>query len=427
MKKIFTFIATAMLAVGANAQITWQQADETAPGAGTKIIDNDLVTVETVYATTAKKTSWEDDNFPQKTDGFEFDYYIQVRTADNASSAKPDGGESEGSTPLIVTAKKDATVTFYFRRQKGSVGFDKDDGKDLQCFAQIGSTPTSEEEVIITNEDKVTPANYAHVKKTYKFVEGGVYTIHRKSSTIYLYAIDVAESAAEPEVTIPNAAPVKVTWSLSDLATTAVCDPATAAQGDATCTVGAGMEILEETKAYNDIEFMQFQPTTGEDKGKNEYANAKELNKYIDFTFTPSALFAVTKVTFDAIKIGTGDPQIFIDLIDGDGQANTVDGPTDIQKNEEVDAPKISHTYDVKTKPSTNAVTLRIYVGKLASNKQLGLANVVIEGNIDGATGIESVKTSVVANGTIYNLAGQKVDTSYKGIVIQNGKKFVQK
>ena len=27
----------------------------------------------------------------------------------------------------------------------------------------------------------------------------------------------------------------------------------------------------------------------------------------------------------------------------------------------------------------------------------------------------------------IFNLAGQKIDKSYKGIVIQNGKKFVQK
>ena len=29
------------------------------------------------------------------------------------------------------------------------------------------------------------------------------------------------------------------------------------------------------------------------------------------------------------------------------------------------------------------------------------------------------------ADGAIYNLAGQKVDASYKGIVIQNGKKRI--
>ena len=30
-------------------------------------------------------------------------------------------------------------------------------------------------------------------------------------------------------------------------------------------------------------------------------------------------------------------------------------------------------------------------------------------------------------DGAIYNLAGQKVNASYKGVVIQNGKKFLQK
>ena len=44
------------------------------------------------------------------------------------------------------------------------------------------------------------------------------------------------------------------------------------------------------------------------------------------------------------------------------------------------------------------------------------------------ATGIETVKTVDKANnGAIYNLAGQKVGNSFKGIVIMNGKKFVVK
>jgi hypothetical protein len=30
-------------------------------------------------------------------------------------------------------------------------------------------------------------------------------------------------------------------------------------------------------------------------------------------------------------------------------------------------------------------------------------------------------------NATIYNLAGQKVDNSYKGLIIKNGKKMLQK
>lgn len=45
-----------------------------------------------------------------------------------------------------------------------------------------------------------------------------------------------------------------------------------------------------------------------------------------------------------------------------------------------------------------------------------------------GTTGIEQLETVVVpASDVIYNLAGQKVGSDYKGIVIKNGKKFVMK
>ena len=44
-----------------------------------------------------------------------------------------------------------------------------------------------------------------------------------------------------------------------------------------------------------------------------------------------------------------------------------------------------------------------------------------------GATAIQTVKTVNTVNGVRYNLAGQKVDENYKGIVILNGKKFMQK
>ena len=44
----------------------------------------------------------------------------------------------------------------------------------------------------------------------------------------------------------------------------------------------------------------------------------------------------------------------------------------------------------------------------------------------DGATGIKTLNNKA-QNGVRYNLAGQKVDANYKGAVIMNGKKFIQK
>ena len=41
--------------------------------------------------------------------------------------------------------------------------------------------------------------------------------------------------------------------------------------------------------------------------------------------------------------------------------------------------------------------------------------------------GIKTVKKNIDGNGLIYNLAGQRVDGSYKGLVIKNGKKLIQR
>ena len=45
----------------------------------------------------------------------------------------------------------------------------------------------------------------------------------------------------------------------------------------------------------------------------------------------------------------------------------------------------------------------------------------------DEATGIHTIEATPAANGAMYNLAGQRVDKAYKGIVIVNGKKYLNK
>ena len=46
--------------------------------------------------------------------------------------------------------------------------------------------------------------------------------------------------------------------------------------------------------------------------------------------------------------------------------------------------------------------------------------------DLEGLDAIQTVKAAK-ASTAIYNLKGQKVDASYKGIVIMNGKKYLQK
>ena len=61
--------------------------------------------------------------------------------------------------------------------------------------------------------------------------------------------------------------------------------------------------------------------------------------------------------------------------------------------------------------------------------KDIGLAEITIKGYIiDQSTGISTPVTMRASdNGAIYNLAGQKVDSTYKGVVIKNGKKMLQR
>ena len=42
-------------------------------------------------------------------------------------------------------------------------------------------------------------------------------------------------------------------------------------------------------------------------------------------------------------------------------------------------------------------------------------------------TGIDAVKTDAAHDGYIYNVSGQRVNDSYKGLIIKNGKKMLKK
>ena len=47
--------------------------------------------------------------------------------------------------------------------------------------------------------------------------------------------------------------------------------------------------------------------------------------------------------------------------------------------------------------------------------------------SIGGSAGVTELKANTLQNGVMYNLAGQVVNKGYKGLVIMNGKKFVNK
>lgn len=171
---------------------TWGVGAETAVAAGTKYVDNFAVTIETVYATTRKTNA-------RKFDAYAFTHAIQVRNADYPSAETPAGTEQSGSTSLVITAKEDVDLTFFYNRQTTSESTgdaESNDNKDMKVFDQAAPTTAMEAEfrVVWMQEDK----KYVNAVKTISLVKGHTYTVSAKGTTIQLSGIRYATDAEAP-------------------------------------------------------------------------------------------------------------------------------------------------------------------------------------------------------------------------------------
>ena len=90
-----------------------------------------------------------------------------------------------------------------------------------------------------------------------------------------------------------------------------------------------------------------------------------------------------------------------------------------------------NETNDLKLYPNANEFEFGLAGGKTYTfQKYSGTGNILISSieitPVDAA-GISTIAADKAANSAIYNLAGQKVANDFKGLVIKNGKKMIQK
>lgn len=71
-------------------------------------------------------------------------------------------------------------------------------------------------------------------------------------------------------------------------------------------------------------------------------------------------------------------------------------------------------------------VTLQFAIYNAQTTDKISIKNINVTLEPSVATSIHSAITAPSTTETIYNVRGQRVDTNYKGIVIKNGRKFVQ-
>ena len=200
-----------------------------------------------------------------------------------------------------------------------------------------------------------------------------------------------SSSSSEPA---PN---FSITWSMANgAASTAVASVDDVVQSSS-WAMSSKIEV-NSTATYGGNVLTKFNPTV-----EHNPRVERNTDYYVEWTFRPFAgfTFTPTSVSFDAVKCGTGNPTIDVDFTDGTGVTQKLATNAAINRdgNDVSDSnPAINQSYSITTasNASGNAVTLRIYIGKCATNKQVALGRIVINGSLSG-----SIQTYT----TVYNLA----------------------
>lgn len=124
--------------------------------------------------------------------GIDFAGYIQLRVDADPTADTPTGTEKGGSTPFVITAKKDVTIKVYNRRQKGSNGYEAGDNKGLLCWDQAAAAKLSGTETFDKYE-KDSEGNdnedYGYVITSFKLSADKTYTLYRRGSTMRIFGI----------------------------------------------------------------------------------------------------------------------------------------------------------------------------------------------------------------------------------------------
>jgi hypothetical protein len=380
MKKIFTLITAAFAALSVNAQ-DWNASNTGSLDKGTTILDNEFVTVKTGVqnSETALIKNEQDQNDPKTYADYTFTKYANIRVTD--APAEANGWEGTAYTDcdpvgisLIVTAKQNTDVTLYYKHGAN---------KAVSCYDQ-----TAKENVAIA-ETPVEGLN-EYYTGVYKFIGGHVYTIYATGGTTGLNGISTAEGT--------YVEPTSKVYSFSVKANLVT-------YGD-----GATMQITSNT-------------SKNLEKGANitvngaSYTGIKNSNGAQN-TFTAATGKKIYRMTFYAIPHADGNEPKFQEF-----NGATLDIPVTTVK----DGAQATQTIMCVNGAETVTFT---YGGKQVNFVvDVDYSETAYDAQYDPSTsaGINNVNVAENADGTMFNLAGQKVANNYKGLVIKNGKKVVIK
>ena len=193
-KKLSLFLVALFALVAYAASTTWKVTADGATSieAGTTLTDNDVLLAKTVYASNVVGGC---------TIGNEvFDNGFQVRVAAFPSGDDKTGTEQSGSTPVVITAKKDCDLTVYYRRQSTAQTENKgayadNDGKDLIVYKQSDLSKLSG---TLTIDHETDDGKYGWATKKVSLTAGETYTLCAKGTTIQFFGFTYETEEEQP-------------------------------------------------------------------------------------------------------------------------------------------------------------------------------------------------------------------------------------
>ena len=219
------------------------------------------------------------------------------------------------------------------------------------------------------------------------------------TNTAYLYSITVTQYAQKEATTLDNE-PATVTFPFN---LGIEGQKATFSNEDywlnSKVEVGGNMGYAN-TRTLGDVTFTKIQPQTAAASAAAEDYVLFRVQPKPGFTFTP------TSVSLNAYKDGTGNGNLTIKWVTADGTEYTLDTDKAIARNSETPAfSSLSYEDLSSVVPAEGICGLKVYIGgKLATNKQVGLSNICINGTLSGTEKELPILASFKANGTEYTV-----------------------
>lgn len=154
------------------------------------------------------------------------------------------------------------------------------------------------------------------------------------------------------------------------------------------------------TRTLNDVTFTKIQPQTAAASAADEDYVFFRIQPKFGFTFTPKT------VSLKAYKDGTGNGALTIKWITSDGTETELASNVAIQRNSETPAfSSLSYNDFSSVTPKDGYCGLKVYIGgNLATNKQVGLSDIVIEGTLSGTEKEVPILGSFKINGNEYKV-----------------------